>query len=106
MGVRRVAKAERECDNVPQGTLDRLVLRILESGRQHGHGIVLTIERESGAVLQVDHGSLYPACSGWQRAVVGSWSRRRSAGSGCLVQYRRFSDRRMRDEILELPFGA
>ena len=44
-----------------QGTLDMLVLRTLQWGPQHGHGIGLAIRNSSQDVLQVDHGSLYPA---------------------------------------------
>src|SRR4029453_12085415 len=44
-----------------QGTLDMLILRILVCGRAHGHGIAKRIQRTSEDVLQVDHGSLYPA---------------------------------------------
>jgi PadR family transcriptional regulator PadR len=44
-----------------QGTLDMLILRTLQWGPQHGHGIGLAIRAGSEAVLQVDHGSLYPA---------------------------------------------
>src|SRR5450755_3941446 len=44
-----------------QGTLDMLILRTLKLGPAHGHAIAKTIERESAEVLQVEHGSLYPA---------------------------------------------
>lgn len=44
-----------------QGTLDMLILRTLLQGPSHGHGIAKHIERNSGDVLQVEHGSLYPA---------------------------------------------
>jgi PadR family transcriptional regulator len=44
-----------------QGTLDMLILRTLKWGAQHGHGISVTIRTTSGDVLQVEHGSLYPA---------------------------------------------
>jgi PadR family transcriptional regulator PadR len=44
-----------------QGTLDLLILRTLYRGPVHGHGIAMEIERTSGNVLLVDHGSLYPA---------------------------------------------
>ena len=43
----------------PQGTLDMLVLRVLVMGPAHGHTIAHAIER--GDVLQIEHGSLYPA---------------------------------------------
>jgi PadR family transcriptional regulator PadR len=44
-----------------QGTLDMLILRILQWGPQHGHGIGQAIRANSGALLQVETGSLYPA---------------------------------------------
>jgi PadR family transcriptional regulator PadR len=44
-----------------QGTLDMLVLRTLALGPAHGHTIAHAIERGSEDVLQVEHGSLYPA---------------------------------------------
>jgi PadR family transcriptional regulator, regulatory protein PadR len=44
-----------------QGTLDLLILRTLQWGPRHGHGLGLAIRANSGDVLQVDHGSLYPA---------------------------------------------
>ena len=44
-----------------QGTLDLLVLRTLQWGPQHGHGIKVAICASSHDVLQIDHGSLYPA---------------------------------------------
>ena len=44
-----------------QGTLDLLVLRTLTGGPAHGHTIAHVIERQSDEVLQVEHGSLYPA---------------------------------------------
>jgi transcriptional regulator len=44
-----------------QGTLDLLILRSLLSGNKHGHAIAHAIEQMSEDVLQVGHGSLYPA---------------------------------------------
>ncbi len=44
-----------------QGTLDLLVLQTLAAGRAHGHAIACSIVRQSEDVLQVGHGSLYPA---------------------------------------------
>lgn len=44
-----------------QGTLDLLILQTLALGRAHGHAIARSIERRSDEVLQVGHGSLYPA---------------------------------------------
>jgi len=44
-----------------QGTLDLLILQTLVLGPAHGHTIACTIEHRSKDVLQVEHGSLYPA---------------------------------------------
>src|SRR4051812_22912014 len=62
-------------DSLLQGTLDLLVLRILDLGAHHGHGIAMAIQARSGQTLLVDHGSLYPALQrleqrGW---VKGTW---------------------------------
>lgn len=51
----------RRREDLLQGTLDLLILRTLQAGPQHGHGISLAIRSSSQEVLQVDHGSLYPA---------------------------------------------
>jgi transcriptional regulator len=44
-----------------QGTLDLLILQSLVLGPAHGHTIAHAIERGSDHILQVEHGSLYPA---------------------------------------------
>lgn len=44
-----------------QGTLDLLILQTVAQGRAHGHAIAKSIESRSADVLQVGHGSLYPA---------------------------------------------
>ena len=44
-----------------QGTLDMLILRALQWGPQHGHGIGEALCARSENALQIEHGSLYPA---------------------------------------------
>jgi PadR family transcriptional regulator PadR len=44
-----------------QGTLDMLILRTLQWGAQHGHGIGHAIRARSDDLLKVETGSLYPA---------------------------------------------
>jgi PadR family transcriptional regulator len=56
-----------------QGTLDMLILRTLRMGPAHGHDIAKHIQRTTDDVLQVEHGSLYPALhrlerNGWVSA--------------------------------------
>ncbi len=43
------------------GTLDMLILRTLLLGPRHGHEIAKHIQRSTDDLLQVEHGSLYPA---------------------------------------------
>lgn len=67
-----------------QGTLDMLILRTLRPGPAHGHQIATTIERTSDDVLQIDHGSLYPALHrllrrGWIDAEWGTSDNNRRA---------------------------
>src|SRR3989442_3959229 len=44
-----------------QGTLDMLILRTLQWGPQHGHGVGQAIRRSSADLLKIERGSLYPA---------------------------------------------
>jgi transcriptional regulator len=44
-----------------QGTLDMLILKTLLLGPAHGHQIAKYIQRSTDDLLQVEHGSLYPA---------------------------------------------
>ena len=57
--IRRKEKDER--GEMMQGTLDMLILRTVLVAPAHGHTIAYAIERTSEDVLQVEHGSLYPA---------------------------------------------
>jgi len=58
-----------------QGTLDMLILRTLLFGPAHGHQIAKHIQRATDSVLQVEHGSLYPALLRLERRgwIAASW---------------------------------
>src|SRR5213082_1851453 len=60
-----------------QGTLDMLILRTLLFGAAHGHQIAKHIQRTTDDVLQVEHGSLYPALHRLERKrwIAGYWER-------------------------------
>jgi PadR family transcriptional regulator PadR len=62
---------------VLQGTLELLILRTLLFGPLHGHGIARHIQRTSDDVLQVEHGSLYPALNRLEKSgcIVSKWER-------------------------------
>ena len=44
-----------------QGTLNMMILQVLAAGAANGYEIAKSIERRSDDLLQVEHGSLYPA---------------------------------------------
>ena len=67
-----------------QGTLDMLILQTLLLGPAHGHSIAYAIERRSEEILQVEHGSLYPAlyrleAQGWIASFWGNTENNRKA---------------------------
>lgn len=47
--------------DLPQGTLDLLILRVIALGPIHGYAIAQRIQQMSREALQVQQGSLYPA---------------------------------------------
>lgn len=58
-----------------QGTLDLLILQTLRWGPQHGYGVSQAIRANSGEILQVDTGSLYPALHRLERQkwITADW---------------------------------
>jgi PadR family transcriptional regulator PadR len=58
-----------------QGTLDMLILRTLLFAPAHGHQIAKHIQRTTDDLLQVEHGSLYPALHRLERKgwIAGKW---------------------------------
>jgi PadR family transcriptional regulator len=47
--------------DLPQGTLDLLILKVAALGPVHGYAIAQRLQQVSGDVVQVPQGSLYPA---------------------------------------------
>jgi PadR family transcriptional regulator len=50
-----------EKSDLPQGTLDLLILKVIAFGPVHGYAIAQRLEQVSRGVVQVPQGSLYPA---------------------------------------------
>jgi PadR family transcriptional regulator, regulatory protein PadR len=78
------AENNRKQGDLLQGTLDLLTLRTLVTGAAHGHTIANAIQRQSDDVLQVEHGSLYPALHrledrGWISSFWGTSENNRRA---------------------------
>jgi transcriptional regulator len=61
--------------DLPQGTLDLLILQIVALGPVHGYGITRRLQQISRDVLQVQQGSLYPALHRLENRgyLVASW---------------------------------
>jgi PadR family transcriptional regulator, regulatory protein PadR len=70
--------------DLPQGTLDLLILRTLALGPQHGWAVSERVQQMSSDVLQIQQGSLYPALHrlerrGWIKARWGTSENNRRA---------------------------
>jgi transcriptional regulator len=70
--------------DLPQGTLDLLILRTLALGSQHGWAISERVQQLSSDVLRIQQGSLYPALHrlerrGWIKARWGTSENNRRA---------------------------
>ena len=74
-----------------RGTLDMLILRVLQGGAEHGYGVARRIERASGGVLGVEEGSLYPAL---HRLARRGWleSERKRSENNRVAKYYRLTD--------------
>ena len=61
--------------DLPQGTLDLLILKAVQLGPQHGWGIAERIQQISSDVLRIQQGSLYPALHRLERRgwIVAHW---------------------------------
>lgn len=75
---------ENERIDLPQGTLDLLILKTLALGAQHGWAISERIQQVSKDVLRVQQGSVYPALHrlerrGWIKAKWGASDNNRRA---------------------------
>ncbi len=70
--------------DLPQGTLDLLILRTVALGPQHGWAIAERVQQMSSDVLRIQQGSLYPALhrlerKGWIKARWGTSDNNRRA---------------------------
>ena len=61
MTTKHMPKHSPDRVELQQGTLDMLILRTLLFGPAHGHQIAKHIQSTTEDLLQVEHGSLYPA---------------------------------------------
>ena len=70
--------------DLPQGTLDMLILRVLARGEMHGWGIVDRLSQLSRNTLKLGEGSVYPSLyrmetKGWIKATWAQTDNNRQA---------------------------
>src|SRR5215203_5583341 len=73
----------RQKPDLPQGTLDMLILKAVSLGQMHGYGVGQRIQQLAEDMLRVEEGTLYPALyrieqKGW---IESEWARRRRTGA-------------------------
>ena len=86
--------------DLPQGTLDLLILRTLSPGPQHGWAISERVQQVSRDALRIQQGSLYPALHrlerrGWVKAKWGVSDNNRRAK---YYELTRSGQRQLQDE--------
>ena len=87
-----------------QGTLDLLVLKVLGAGPLHGYAIAQRIGQQSRALLQVPQGSLYPALHrlenrGWLSA---TWQQTESGREAKVYRLTARGPRQLGQEVADL----
>jgi transcriptional regulator len=87
--------------DLPQGTLDLLVLQVLSGGEMHGWGIAQKLAVLSNEALQLQEGTLYPAlyrmeAKGWIASEWAQSENNRRAKYYCLTKVGR---KRLVEEI-------
>jgi PadR family transcriptional regulator len=71
-----MSKEERVRSQIPQGTLDLIVLRTLSTmGPQHAYGLALRLQQVSDDLLNLNQGTLYPALLRLEQQgfIEGAW---------------------------------
>ena len=85
---------------LPQGTLDLLILRVVALGPIHGYAIAQRIQTISKEALQIQQGSLYPALHRLENKnfLVAEWgSTETGREAGPIFQFRLRNDATRRD---------
>jgi PadR family transcriptional regulator PadR len=86
--------------DLPQGTLDLLVLRLLSGGKMHGWGIAQRLSLLSRQALQLQEGTLYPAlyrmeAKGW---IAAEWTQSENNRRAKYYQLTKIGEQRLKEE--------
>ncbi len=88
---------------VLQGTLDLIVLRMLETmGPQHAYAIATRLQQVSEDLLQLNQGTLYPALVRLEQQgrIKGSWSKTESNRDAKFYAITKAGEKALREETL------
>jgi PadR family transcriptional regulator, regulatory protein PadR len=88
---------------VLQGTLDLIVLRMLETmGPQHAYAIATRLQQVSEDLLQLNQGTLYPALVRLEQQgrIKGSWSKTESNREAKFYAITKAGEKALREETL------
>jgi len=86
--------------DLPQGTLDLLILKALSLGPQHGWAISERLHQVSRAMVQVPQGSLYPALHRLERRgwISARWDTSDNNRKAKYYELTRSGQRQLEDE--------
>src|SRR5437660_6633199 len=86
--------------DLPQGTLDLLILKIVALGAVHGYAIAQRLQQVSRDVVQVPQGSLYPALHRleYRGLVEAEWRQTESGREAKFYRLTRQGRKRLEEE--------
>src|SRR5437762_14272631 len=89
-----------EKSDLPQGTLDLLILKVVALGPVHGYAIAQRLEQVSRGVVQVPEGSLYPALHRLENRgfLAGGWKETESGREAKFYRLRRKGRKKLETE--------
>jgi transcriptional regulator len=86
--------------DLPQGTLDLLILKAVSAGPLHGYAIAQRLEQVSRGVVQVPEGSLYPALHRLENRglLAGDWRKTETGREAKFYRVTRKGDKQLEAE--------
>ena len=86
--------------DLPQGTLDLLIMRVVALGSIHGYAIAQRIQQMSRDALQVQQGSLYPALHRleYKKLLAATWKPSETGREAKFYQLTKTGEAQLRTE--------
>jgi PadR family transcriptional regulator, regulatory protein PadR len=89
--------------DLPQGTLDLLILKVIALGPVHGYAIAQRLEQVSRGVVQVPEGSLYPALHSLEnrRLLAADWKETETGREAKFYRLTRKGSKQLKSEAAD-----